>query len=205
MKIGIFGIGRIGRVHAAIAQSQGQEIVCIGDDSLACCKDALSVLGLDEKKVSVFGSAEEMAKSGLADAVVVASHTKDHARHGLPFIEAGVPIYMEKPLTADLTEAFEFTARVGSSRTLLQIGLQRRFDNALCYAKQLLTSGAIGDVREIRCVLRDQFPPPSTYVSPGLIIDMGIHVADEAIWLLDEFPNKVWAQLFDAKQYHYYY
>ena len=58
MKVGIFGVGRIGRVHAQILLSQGQEIVCIGDDSLACCQEALKVIGLDEKNVKVFGSAE---------------------------------------------------------------------------------------------------------------------------------------------------
>jgi len=202
MKVGIFGVGRIGRVHAQILLSQGQEIVCIGDDSLACCQEALKVIGLDEKTVKVFGSAEEMASSGLPELVVVASHTKDHSRHGLPFVKANIPLYMEKPLTADLSEAFDFTASIGDSRQLMQIGLQRRFDKALTHAKSLIQRGLIGNIREIRCVLRDQFPPPATYVSPGLIIDMGIHVADEAIWLLDEFPNKVWAQLFDAKEYN---
>jgi predicted dehydrogenase len=53
----------------------------------------------------------------------------------------------------------------------------------------------IGQIREIRCILRDQFPPPTTYSSRGLIIDMGIHVADEARFLLDDFPTEVWASL----------
>jgi predicted dehydrogenase len=30
---------------------------------------------------------------------------------------------------------------------------------------------------------------------PGLIIDMGIHVADKARFLLDDFPTEVWASL----------
>ena len=29
---GVYGVGRIGRVHAAIVQEQGQRIVAIGDD-----------------------------------------------------------------------------------------------------------------------------------------------------------------------------
>src|SRR5262249_3329219 len=69
------------------------------------------------------------------------------------------------------------------------------------YAKSLLDAKLIGEIREIRSVLRDQYPPPATYSSRGLIIDMGIHVADEALWLTGEFPAKVWAKMFQAKNY----
>lgn len=116
-------------------------------------------------------------------------------------MEAGIPVYLEKPLTAELPEAFDFVEGVGTDRTLMQIGLQRRFDKALLHAKQMLDDGMIGSVREIRSILRDQYPPPPTYTSRGLIIDMGIHVADEALWLLGEYPDEVWARVFDAKHY----
>jgi predicted dehydrogenase len=135
------------------------------------------------------------------DAVIIASHTKDHARHALPFVQVGKPIYLEKPLTDGLEEAFDFVEKIGRSKSLLQIGLQRRYDPALLYTKKLLSEGLIGEVREIRCVLRDQFPPPATYSSRGLVIDMGIHVADEAIFFLDEFPNAVWATVHNTIDY----
>ena len=31
---------------------------------------------------------------------------------------------------------------------------------------------------------------------------MGIHVADEVLWLTDEFPQTVWARMFHSKDYH---
>ena len=92
------------------------------------------------------------------DAVIIASHTKDHARHALPFVQVGIPIYLEKPLTDGLEEAFDFVEKIGRSNSLLQVGLQRRYDPALLYTKKLLSEGLIGEVREIRCILRDQFP-----------------------------------------------
>ena len=117
-------------------------------------------------------------------------------------MRAGIPVYLEKPLTADLGEAFSFVKAIGTRKNLLQIGLQRRFDEALCYAKRLLDEKCVGEIREIRSILRDQHPPPATYSSRGLIIDMGIHVADEALWLTGEFPSAVWARMFHAKDYH---
>ncbi len=199
---GVYGVGRIGKVHAAIVQEQGHRIVAIGDDVQTAVVAAQAELGVQD--VPTFNDPEEMVRqvgSGL-DAVIIASHTKDHAKDARPFVKAQIPIYLEKPLTDDLQEAFTFVETIGRDEHQIQIGLQRRYDPALLHAKSLLNSGLIGEVREIRCILRDQYPPPATYSSRGLIIDMGIHVADEAIFFLDEFPNEVWASVHHTKGYN---
>ncbi|MDJ0924586.1 MAG: Gfo/Idh/MocA family oxidoreductase [Acidimicrobiia bacterium] len=198
-RYGLYGVGRIGRVHGQIVKEQGHAIAAIGDEVLVAAEEARHALG--EPSAPVFDDPTAMLADSPLDAVIISSHTKDHARDARPFVEAGIPVYLEKPLTSDLPEAFDFVESVGTDRTIIQIGLQRRFDEALRHAKQLLDGGLIGDIREIRSILRDQYPPPPTYTSRGLIIDMGIHVADEAIWLLGEYPDEVWARMYNAKQY----
>ena len=200
-KYGVFGVGRIGKVHASIVQQQGHQIVAIGDEAQAAIEAAQEELALGG--VRTFHDPARMAQemAGAMDAVIIASHTKDHARDALPFVKAKIPVYLEKPLTDGLQEAFEFVEAIGRDLHQIQIGLQRRYDPALLYTRQLIQSDLVGEIREIRCILRDQFPPPSTYSSRGLIIDMGIHVADEAIFFLDEFPNEVWASVHDTKGY----
>ena len=200
-KYGVYGIGRIGKVHASIVQDQGHQIVAIGDDvqaAVVAAQDELNVGG-----VKTFHDPADMARdmSGAIDAIIIASNTKNHAKDALPFVEAKIPIYLEKPLTDELTEAFEFVTAIGRDPHQIQIGLQRRHDPALLYTRKLIQSGVIGELSEIRCILRDQFPPPSTYSSRGLIIDMGIHVADEAIFLMNEFPNEVWASVHHTRSY----
>src|SRR5687767_8615199 len=190
-RYGLYGVGRIGRVHGQILQEQGQEIVAIGDQNAEAIQQAIEILKVPKARTATDPAA--LAKAGGLDAVVISSHTRDHARDATPFIKAGIPVYLEKPLTADLPEAFSFVETIGADRRLLQIGLQRRYDEALCHAKQLIDDGLVGSIREIRSTLRDQHPPPATYTSRGLIIDMGIHVADEAIWLCGEFPSQIWA------------
>ena len=198
---GVYGLGRIGKVHAAIVKEQGQQIIAIGDDVQAAIVAAQNEL--DAGSVNRFNDPSEMIRSmtGEIDAMIIASHTKDHARHALPFVQAHIPIYLEKPLTDNLREAFHFVEAIGRDPHQIQIGLQRRYDPALLYTKELLKSRFIGEIREIRCILRDQFPPPPTYSSRGLIIDMGIHVADEAMFLLEEFPSEVWASVHHTKAY----
>lgn len=200
-RYGVYGVGRIGKVHASIVQNQGHQVVAIGDDEPAAVDAAVSELDL--AGVMTFNDPARMVRetAGELDAVIIASHTKHHARDALPFVRAGIPVYLEKPLTDDLVEAFDFVVAVGRDPRLIQIGLQRRYDPALLYTRELIRSGLIGDIREIRCVLRDQYPPPATYSSRGLIIDMGIHVADEAIFLLEEFPNEVRASVHHTRAY----
>jgi myo-inositol 2-dehydrogenase/D-chiro-inositol 1-dehydrogenase len=200
-KYGVYGLGRIGKVHAGIVREQGHQVVAIGDDIQAATTAAQNEI--DAADAILFKDPTEMARdlAGVLDAVIIASHTKNHAKDALPFVKAHIPIYLEKPLTDDLREAFDFVETIGQDPHQIQIGLQRRYDPALLYTRKLIKSGLVGEIREIRCVLRDQFPPPPTYSSRGLIIDMGIHVADEAIFLLDEFPGEVWASVHHTRAY----
>jgi myo-inositol 2-dehydrogenase/D-chiro-inositol 1-dehydrogenase len=198
-RYGLYGVGRIGRVHGQIVKEQGHTIVAVGDEVVAAADLAAEALG--EPQVPRFSDPQQMIDTVELDAVIISSHTKDHARDARPFIAAGIPVYLEKPLTSDLPEAFDFVAAVGNDPHLIQIGLQRRFDEALLHAKAMLEDGLIGPIREIRSILRDQYPPPPTYTSRGLIIDMGIHVADEALWLLGEYPDEIWARMLSAKYY----
>jgi myo-inositol 2-dehydrogenase/D-chiro-inositol 1-dehydrogenase len=203
-KYGVFGVGRIGKVHASIVQNQGHQIVAIGDEVQAAVDEARAELNLDGVRTFLDPAAMAQQMSGAPsgmDAVIIASHTRNHAQDALPFVKAKIPVYLEKPLTDGLQEAFEFVAAIGRDPRQIQIGLQRRYDPALLYTRQLIQSGVVGELREIRCILRDQLPPPSTYSSRGLIIDMGIHVADEAIFLSGEFPNEVWASMHHTRGY----
>lgn len=194
-RYGVYGTGRIGRVHGELVESQGCEVVAVGDDAAPAAELARAQFGLTE--AAAFTDPQVMAEAvaGEIDGMIIASHTCDHARHARPFLEHGLNVYLEKPITDDLVEAFDFASWLPSDGPGVQIGLQRRFDPALMHARSVIEQGIIGDVREIRCILRDQFPPPETYQSRGLIIDMGIHVADEARFLLEDFPSEIWASL----------
>ena len=124
-RYGVFGVGRIGKVHVAIVQEQGHQIVAIGDEAqaaVAAAQDELAVGG-----VSAFTDSAQMAQemAGELDAVIIASHTKNHAKDALPFVRAKVPIYLEKPLTDGLQEAFDFVETIGRDPHQIQIGLQR--------------------------------------------------------------------------------
>jgi myo-inositol 2-dehydrogenase/D-chiro-inositol 1-dehydrogenase len=73
------------------------------------------------------------------------------------------------------------------------LAFQRRYDEPLRAAKDLLDSGAIGRAFKIVSVLEDPQPPPEGYWSPGLLPDMAVHNIDEVNWLFGALPEKAHA------------
>jgi myo-inositol 2-dehydrogenase/D-chiro-inositol 1-dehydrogenase len=70
------------------------------------------------------------------------------------------------------------------------LAFQRRFDQPLLYAKQLIEGGAIGRVFKIYSALEDSNPAPNGYVSGGILPDMAVHNVDEILWLTGRMPSK---------------
>ena len=104
-KYGVYGLGRIGKVHAAIVQEQGHQIVALGDDEQAAVVAAQKELNVGA--VKTFNDPTHMAHemTGVIDAMIIASHTKNHAKDALPFVQARIPIYLENSPTDDLQES----------------------------------------------------------------------------------------------------
>src|SRR5687767_13551903 len=92
-RYGLFGAGRCGCVHGEILLAQGQRLVAVGDESPEALANAVRRLGISG--AATYSDADSMAQSGTMDAVVIASHTKDHARDAEPFVRAGIPVYLE--------------------------------------------------------------------------------------------------------------
>ena len=122
---GVYGVGRMGKVHASIVRGQGHQIVAIGDEIPAAVIAAQDEL--DAGDAQTFNDPARMSSdlAGTIDAIIIASHTRQHARDALPFVNAHIPVYLEKPLTDDLREAFDFVETIGRDPHQIQIGLQR--------------------------------------------------------------------------------
>ena len=200
LRVAAVGVGRIGVFHARHVQEVAREtgtcqLVAVADRHADTARRVSTELSTgQDTQVLAYDSPEALADAGVAEAAVVASRTIDHRRDTTALVEAGLRVLLEKPLGDSLVEARELGAWLDADerrRQAVMLAFQRRYDEPLLRAKALLDCGAIGRLFKIVSVLEDPEPPPQGYQSAGLLTDMGVHNADEILWLSGQAPTAV--------------
>jgi myo-inositol 2-dehydrogenase/D-chiro-inositol 1-dehydrogenase len=178
VRIGMIGIGRIGRLHAELLAHRvpGAAVEAVYDPHEPSARDVAGELGLH-----VAASVEEILEAD-GDAVAICSSADTHAELMIAAAQAGKAVFCEKPVSLDLAELDRALDVVREAGVALQIGFNRRFDPAHASVRDAVASGAIGEPHLVRISSRDPDPPPLAYVktSGGLFLDMMIHDFDMA-------------------------
>jgi len=189
MRIALLGAGRIGQLHGRLVSEQPDvEEVIVYDVVAGNAEQAAAVTG---------GRAVATADEAIAaaDGVLIAASTNMHAILASKAIDAGKPVFVEKPLAFDLEETVALVAKAEAAGAVVQVGFQRRFDPAYVEAKRLLDSGELGTLYMVRLIAHDHTPPPDAYipVSGGLFRDSSIHDFDALRWLTGQEVVEVYA------------
>lgn len=190
MKFGLFGAGRIGKIHGGnIAARSDCQLAYVSDPHQPSAKD------LADKHGAAVVTIEEILADKTIDAVVIASPTDTHADLIEAAAKAGKDIFCEKPIDLDIKRVEQCLETVKQCGVTLSLGFNRRFDPNFRHLKKQMDDGAIGKAEIVVITSRDPSPPPVEYIktSGGLFRDMMIHDFDMAIWLLGEMPCEVMA------------
>lgn len=190
MRIGVIGLGRIGAYHSRNLRTLATVDSLVVTDAVPATIAAVAdLVGAD-----AVDSPEELLRSGV-DGVVIAAATGAHTALIRACVEAGVPTFCEKPLSADPAEAVAVAALVRDSGVPVQIGYPRRFDPAFRAARAAVDSGALGWVHTVRSTTLDPAPAPREYIrtSGGIFRDCSVHDFDTVRWLTGREPVEVYA------------
>ena len=138
------------------------------------------------------------ARAALAagvDGVVIAAATPAHARLILAAVEAGIPVFCEKPIAFTAAESRDVVARLANSTVPVQIGYNRRFDPAYLAAYEAVRAGELGRLTTVRSTTMDPAPPPPAYVaaSGGIFRDCSVHDFDIVRWIVGREVVEVYA------------
>jgi len=202
--MGIFGVGRMGRVHLEhllrFHEAQRIELVAVGDRWPPLLESIRADL---PDAITLAGDPGAMAADARLDAVIVASRTGDHARDVLAFVSRGIPVLVEKPLANTVAEAAALVREVGAEGArLVQVAFQRHYDAAARLAADWVSRGLIGSIQQSDHVLQDKNPTPAGYESCGITADMAIHLVYEAMSFRGfELPRRVQALRFLSPPY----
>ncbi|MEU6754367.1 Gfo/Idh/MocA family oxidoreductase [Spirillospora sp. NPDC046719] len=175
MRIGLAGAGRIGSAHAETLRAlPGVAEVVVADADPRRAREAAGRLG-----VRAAEDVGALFAAGL-DALVVAAPTDAHAGLVVRAVEAGMPVFVEKPVAPDLAGTIEVLKAVRGAGVPVQVGFQRRFDPGHVAARDAVRSGRLGWVHTVRSCTLDPVPPPDEYIpgSGGLFRDCSVHDFD---------------------------
>ena len=139
--------------------------------------------------------AGELVGSSSVDAVFIASATQTHADYIEMAVEAGKPVFCEKPIDLSLERVNSCAAAIADTGVPVQIGFNRRFDPGHRAVHNALANGDIGALHQVIITSRDPGLPPRDYLkkSGGLMRDMTIHDFDMARFMLMDEPVEICA------------
>ncbi len=200
LRIGLFGVGRIGRMRARILAANNRvELAGIYDVDA----DASASAATETGSVSV-DSVDALLGDPAIDAVCISSSTSTHCDLIEGAARIGKAVFCEKPIHLDMARADACGAVLAETGVPFQIGFNRRFDPGHSALRRAARNGEIGNLEQAVISSRDPFPPPLRFLqgSGGIFRDMMVHDFDMARFLFDEEPAEVTAMgsvLFDAR------
>ncbi len=188
LKVGIVGLGRLGRRHALCLTQHvpAAQLVSACNPSRAALDWAGTVLGVEQ----LHQDFERFLESSDVDAVVLASPTTEHARQFEMAMRAGKHVFVEKPLSLDLStcEALAQQAAACPDQVAM-VGFERRFDPDIVRARAAMDRGELGRPFLVRSQTCDMHDPSGSFVryspnSGGIFQDCTVHDIDLARWML---------------------
>lgn len=178
LRVAVVGTGYLGRFHAQkYAAIERARLIGVCDLDAAAGRAVADELG-----VEFFGDHKQLL--GRVDAVTVAASTSAHFELGRFFLDHGVHVLLEKPMTRTSREAEILTELAESKRLKLQVGHVERFNPALLSAREELS-----DVRFIEC--HRLAPFNARGVDVNVVLDLMIHDLDVILSLIDAEPTGV--------------
>jgi predicted dehydrogenase len=158
IRLGMVGGGQgafIGGVHRIAARLDGEFVLVAGALSADAERARASgaELGLDPERS--YGSFAEMAaaEAGRADgieAVAIVTPNHMHFPAAKAFLEAGIHVICDKPLTSNLADAKALAAAVEASGRLFVLTHNYTGYPMVRHAREMVQSGALGDIRVVQ-------------------------------------------------------
>ncbi|HID12117.1 MAG TPA: Gfo/Idh/MocA family oxidoreductase [Candidatus Latescibacteria bacterium] len=187
IKVGVIGLGNMGRHHARIyAQTDGAELVAAADVREEA-EDVARRYG-----ARFYRDYREMLERERPDAISVAVPTGFHRDVGTECIRAGVATLIEKPLAASVEEARELVKLAESLDVPLMVGHIERFNPAVRALKDLIDHGDLGGLTSLTARRVGVFPPQVK--DADVILDLAVHDIDLCSFLFGRLPERVYAR-----------
>lgn len=199
IKWGIIGCGDVCEVKSgpAFYKSQNSALHAVMRRDAEKAKDFANRHNVPK----FYSSAEELINDPEIDVVYIATPPGSHAELAIKVLQAGKPVYVEKPMATSYKECLQMTAVAKEQQQSLWVAYYRRSLPYFLKIKKLLEQDAIGELLWVK----GEFyrPPLASDLNPithtwrlnkntaggGYFYDMGSHTIDILLFLLGEIKT----------------
>lgn len=135
---------------------------------------------------------DAMLREARPDLVIIGTPNVFHAPQALAALEAGAHVLVEKPMATSAADAQRMADTARATGRLLTISLHNRYRPEMVYLKGLVDAGELGRIYYTKIsMLRSRGIPGfgswftnKDLAGGGAIMDIGVHMADLAVWLM---------------------
>jgi predicted dehydrogenase len=196
LRLAVIGAGARSEIAAHAVESGDGVIVAVADPSAAARERAAAEFGATQ----LFpGHRELIAGAVDIDAAFVTSPDHTHAEVAIDLLNAGIAVYLEKPLAIEVADADAILAAAAASGTPLYVGHNMRHMGVVQTMRDIIQRGEIGEVKAIWCrhfvgnggdyYFKDWHAERAK--SNGLLLQKGAHDIDIIHWLAGGYSDLV--------------
>ena len=197
LRWGVMSTANIGKIAVipAIQQSALGTVKVLASRDVDRARSLAKLLGIDR----VVGSYEALLEDSEVDAVYIPLPNAMHAEWTVRAAAAGKAVLCEKPLATSVDGVREQIEACEKHAVSLMEGFMYRFHPQTRRVQQLIASGAIGEVREVRAhlsvnIMRTLDTSNIRYVDSlggGALLDMGCYTVNIARMIFGAEPERV--------------
>ena len=203
VKLGVIGYGNMGTAHVDNIMTGKVPNMEVG---AVCDIDPDRQKALKEKypEIPFFEDAEELCKSGLCDAVIVATPHYDHPSLVIKAFEHGLNVITEKPAGVYTKQVKEMNEAAEKSDKVFGIMYNQRTNPLYQKLRNMIKDGSLGHIKRITWIITDWYRPQAyhdssswrstwKYEGGGALINQNPHQLDLWQWMFG-MPDKIYAK-----------
>ena len=197
VKWGVLGVAKIAveKVIPAMQQGEASHIAAIASRDPGKARAAADKLGIER----TFGSYEELLADPEIEAVYNPLPNELHVPWTLRALAAGKHVLCEKPIALDAEEAGSLIEARDRSGKLVAEAFMVRFHPQWRRAKELVATGAVGDLRAIQTFFSYRLLDPENVRNRppggGGLYDIGCYAILSARYIFGAEPTRVAATI----------
>ncbi len=154
-------------------------------------QDTLKACQTQYPNCKTYSRYEDVLKDTAIQAVVIATPAEHHARMVEQALRAGKDVFVEKPLSLDITSGKPLVALANEKKRILMVGHLLWYHPAILKLKELIASGELG---RIQYIYSNRLNLGKIRREENILWSFAPHDISVILGLLGEMPHKVLAQ-----------